>query len=188
MCTKQCVNNAPTFMTMQHWHRHYETGNSIQKFNIPHSYTAIDKVSQRAGYIEVNMLKRERLSWSSLKYIVIFCNCIQIWDRPKTREQQQQKTTTTTTTMSRGKKNLDINYVTIRAKRDKTDKRTKWRAIAHTHTKTTTTNQTIYIVKSLQTLGAFGSLRKVEKNNNNNNNIHQQAPHITHYTHFNKSF
>lgn len=60
MCTKQCVNNAPTFMTMQHWHRHYETGNSIQKFNIPHSYTAIDKVSQRAGYIEVNTLKRER--------------------------------------------------------------------------------------------------------------------------------
>lgn len=74
MCTKQCVNNAPTFMTMQHWHRHYETGNSIQKFNIPHSYTAIDKVSQRAGYIEVNTLKRERerLNWSSLKYIVIF--------------------------------------------------------------------------------------------------------------------
>lgn len=35
--TKQCANNSATFMTMQHWHIHHETGNSIQQPTHQHS-------------------------------------------------------------------------------------------------------------------------------------------------------
>lgn len=88
--------------------------------------------------------------------------------------------------MSQGKKNLDINYVTIRAKRDKTDKRTKWRAIAHTHKKNNNDQPNDLYCEEFADTWRLWFVAKSGKNNNNN--IHQQAPHITHYTHFNKSF
>lgn len=130
MCIKQCINNTATFITMQHWHRHYlKPGNSIQEqkeYSTSHTNTAIKSVKR------VNALEKESKRFEHQIHCdfspFYFCNCIQIWDRRKT----MKEITTTPTRWAEGKKTTKSIETMWRSEQNgiKQTSAPKWRAIA----------------------------------------------------------